>query len=56
MTWLIRIFLDAAAVLLVAFALAVAGLWGWRYSTAQYVGRTDGSGWWGVVDGGTLAV
>ena len=42
-----RIFLDAAAVLLLASALAMMGLWGWSYSTAQYVGWTSATGWRG---------
>jgi hypothetical protein len=47
MTRFIRMFLDAAAVLLVVLALAMAGLWGWSYSTAQYVGWTGAAGWRG---------
>jgi hypothetical protein len=43
----IRIILDAAAVLFVVLALAMSALWGWGYSTAQYVGWTGASGWRG---------
>ena len=44
---LFRTLLDAASVLLLVLALAMAALWAWSYSTAQYVGLTDTTGWRG---------
>jgi hypothetical protein len=47
MRQVVRIVVDALAVITLVFALATAGLWARSYSTAQYLGWTDASGWRG---------